>query len=56
MIVALPGLFSYLFRKPLTSRLELDDLSGLARRGLNIVFYLHWHTVMLAISTRLCLS
>ena len=38
MIVALPGLFSYLFRKPLTSRLELDDLSGLARRGLNIVF------------------
>ena len=38
MIVALPGLFSYLFRKPLSSRLELDDLSGFARRGLNIVF------------------
>ena len=40
VIVALPGLFSYLF---------------LARRGSTIGFHLLWHTVELVMSTRLCL-
>ena len=41
VIVALPGLFSYLF---------------LARRGSAIGFHLLWHTVELAMNTRLCFS
>ena len=40
VIVALPGLFSELV---------------LARRGSTIGFHLLWHTVELALSTRLCL-
>ena len=31
-------------------------MSGLARRGSTIGFHLLWHTVELAMSTRLCLS
>ena len=44
------------FRKILTSGLGLDDMSGLVRRGSTIGFHLLWHTVELAMSTRLCLS
>ena len=41
-------------RKTLTSGLGLDDMS-LARRGSTFGFHLRWHTVELAMSTRLCL-
>ena len=39
----------------LTSGLGFDDMSGLARRGSTIGFHLLWHTVELAMNTRLCL-
>ena len=39
----------------LTGGLGLDNMSGLARRGSTIGFHLLWHTVELAMSTRLCL-
>ena len=42
-------------RKILTSGLGLDDVFGLARRGSTVGFHLLWHTVELAMSTRLCL-
>ena len=48
MIVALPGLFSYLF-------LLFVALWFVARRGSSIGFNLLWYMVELAMSTRLCL-
>ena len=45
MIVALPGLFSYLL---------FDNVFGLARHGSTIGFHLLRHTVELAMSNRLC--